>query len=81
MPVLATVQHRQLFDQVIQIFGIVPDIDLDIMFPHQALTTQPACLLLDLDDVSLACFYHKYRSAMSKLGYAPGICRTRSRKR
>ncbi len=29
--VLATAQHRQMLDQVLSVFGITPDIDLDIM--------------------------------------------------
>lgn len=49
--VLATAQHRQLLDQVLNFFGIEPDIDLNIMRPDQALTTLTARLLLDLDDV------------------------------
>lgn len=52
--VLATAQHRHLLDQVLDFFGIVPDIDLDIMRPNQALTTLTARLLLDLDEVLLA---------------------------
>lgn len=51
MRVLATAQHRHMLDQVNQFFGIEPDIDLDIMRPHQALATLTARLLLDLDDV------------------------------
>lgn len=49
--VLATAQHRNLLDQVLRIFDIEPDIDLNIMRPNQALTTLTARLLLDLDDV------------------------------
>ena len=49
--VLATAQHRQMLDQVMNFFGIVPDIDLNIMRPNQALTTLTARLLLELDDV------------------------------
>lgn len=49
--VLATAQHRNLLDQVLPIFNIKPDIDLDIMRPNQALTTLTARLLLSLDDV------------------------------
>lgn len=49
--VLATAQHRSMLDQVNQFFGIVPDIDLNIMRPNQALTNLTARLLLDLDDV------------------------------
>lgn len=52
--VLATAQHRHLLDQVMKVFDITPDIDLNIMRPNQALTTLTARLLLDLDDVLLA---------------------------
>lgn len=52
--VLATAQHRHLLDQVLQVFEIEPDIDLDIMRPNQGLTTLTARLLLDLDDVLLS---------------------------
>lgn len=52
--VLATAQHRHMLDQVLNFFGIEPDVDLDIMRPNQALTTLTARLLLDLDDVLLA---------------------------
>lgn len=49
--VLATAQHRHMLDQVNEFFGIVPDIDLNIMRPNQALTSLTARLLLELDDV------------------------------
>jgi len=49
--VLATAQHRHMLDQVLRVFGIEPDIDLDIMRPNQALTALTARLLVDLDDV------------------------------
>ena len=49
--VLATAQHRHMLDQVLNLFDIEPDIDLDIMRPNQALTTLTARLLLDMDDV------------------------------
>jgi UDP-N-acetylglucosamine 2-epimerase (non-hydrolysing) len=52
--VLATAQHRHLLDQVMGVFGIDPDIDLNIMRPNQDLTTLTARLLLDLDDVLLS---------------------------
>ncbi len=47
--VLATAQHRQMLDQVLDAFGIRPDRDLDIMQPNQALCTLTARLLLALD--------------------------------
>lgn len=52
--VLATAQHRHMLDQVLDVFDIEPDIDLDIMRPNQALTTLTARLLLNMDDVLLA---------------------------
>lgn len=36
--VCVTAQHRQMLDQVLDLFGIQPDYDLDIMKPGQSLT-------------------------------------------
>jgi UDP-N-acetylglucosamine 2-epimerase (non-hydrolysing) len=36
--VCVTAQHRQMLDQVLELFGIAPDYDLDIMSPGQGLT-------------------------------------------
>lgn len=46
--VLATAQHRHMLDQVLEVFGVQPDIDLDIMRPDQDLVTLTARLLVDL---------------------------------
>jgi UDP-N-acetylglucosamine 2-epimerase (non-hydrolysing) len=35
--VVSTAQHRQMLDQVLNLFGVVPDFDLDIMRPNQSL--------------------------------------------
>ena len=35
--VCVTAQHRQMLDQVLALFEIVPDIDLDVMTPGQDL--------------------------------------------
>lgn len=35
--VVTTGQHREMLDQVIRLFGITPDVDLDIMRPEQSL--------------------------------------------
>jgi UDP-N-acetylglucosamine 2-epimerase (non-hydrolysing) len=35
--VCVTAQHRQMLDQVLTVFGIVPDVDLDLMRPNQNL--------------------------------------------
>ncbi|GHD67434.1 non-hydrolyzing UDP-N-acetylglucosamine 2-epimerase [Jeongeupia chitinilytica] len=49
--VLATAQHRQLLDQVFEIFGIEADIDLDVMRPNQSLPELTSRLLTLLDVV------------------------------
>ena len=43
--VCVTGQHRQMLDQVLHIFDITPDYDLDIMKPNQDLydVTSEAC--------------------------------------
>jgi len=51
--VVATAQHRDLMDQVLSVFGIVPDIDLDIMLPNQSLSMLTSRLLQKLDAVYL----------------------------
>jgi len=35
--VCVTAQHREMLDQVLRVFGIVPDVDLDLMQPNQTL--------------------------------------------
>lgn len=49
--VLATAQHRNLLDQVLDLFTIVPDIDLNIMRPNQSLAPLTARLLLNAEEV------------------------------
>jgi UDP-N-acetylglucosamine 2-epimerase (non-hydrolysing) len=49
--VLATAQHREMADQVLSLFGIVPDIDLDLMRPNQSLAALTARLYERLDCV------------------------------
>lgn len=49
--VVATAQHRGMLDQVLALFGIVPDIDLDVMRPDQGLADLTARLITSLHDV------------------------------
>lgn len=49
--VVATAQHRQMLDQVLSLFGIVPDYDLDIMRPEQDLFSLTSRALLGLRTV------------------------------
>ncbi|WP_068076569.1 non-hydrolyzing UDP-N-acetylglucosamine 2-epimerase [Novosphingobium lentum] len=44
-------QHRGMLDQVLQIAGIVPDHDLDLMRPDQTLDALTAALLVELGKV------------------------------
>jgi len=48
--VIVTAQHRGLLDQVLDIAGIVPDRDLDIMTPNQTLDGLTAKLMLALGE-------------------------------
>lgn len=49
--VCVTAQHRQMLDQVLEAFHIVPDVDLDIMKEHQTLTDITSRVLMGLDGV------------------------------
>lgn len=49
--VCVTAQHRQMLDQVLHIFGITPDYDLDIMKPNQDLYDVTSRVLLGMRDV------------------------------
>ena len=49
--VCATAQHREMLDQVLEIFNIQPDHDLDIMLPGQTLSQLTANVLTRLDQV------------------------------
>jgi len=49
--VCVTAQHRQMLDQVLNIFDISPDFDLDLMKPGQDLSDITANVLLGMRDV------------------------------
>jgi len=49
--VCTTGQHRQMLDPIIEIFGIKPDYDLNIMEPDQTLATITSKTLLGMDGV------------------------------
>ncbi len=48
--VCVTAQHRELLDQVLSVFGVVADKDLDLMEPNQALASLTAKALKGLND-------------------------------
>jgi UDP-N-acetylglucosamine 2-epimerase (non-hydrolysing) len=49
--VCVTAQHRQMLDQVLNLFAIKPDIDLDLMQPDQSLANLTAAIFTNLDPV------------------------------
>lgn len=49
--VCLTGQHRQMLDQVTEIFGVTADYDLNIMRPKQTLTTITSDILLGIESV------------------------------
>jgi UDP-N-acetylglucosamine 2-epimerase (non-hydrolysing) len=49
--VCATAQHRQMLDQVLNLFDITPDFDLNLMKPNQTLAGITAALFTNLDPV------------------------------
>lgn len=49
--VCVTAQHRQMLDQVLNIFNIRPDVDLDLMRPDQSLAETSAAVFTHLEPV------------------------------
>jgi UDP-N-acetylglucosamine 2-epimerase (non-hydrolysing) len=49
--VCVTAQHRQMLDQVLHLFQIKPDVDLDLMRPDQSLAELTAAVFTHLDPV------------------------------
>ena len=49
--VCVTAQHREMLDQVLELFGIQPDFDLDIMKPGQDLTDVTTSILQGMKEV------------------------------
>lgn len=49
--VVVTAQHRQMLDQVLDLFGITPDEDLDVMEPGQTLQGLFSKILMGMCDV------------------------------
>ena len=47
--ILATAQHREMLDQVMGMFGLVADLDLDAMRPNQALPDLTSRLMTGMD--------------------------------
>jgi len=52
--ICVTAQHREMLDQVLDVFDIVADVDLDLMQPRQSLSSLAARVLVGLDPVLAA---------------------------
>lgn len=46
-----TAQHREMLDQVLELFDLVPDYDLNIMKPNQTISMITTNVLLGLDEI------------------------------
>jgi len=51
LKICVTAQHRQMLDQVLDLFSIKPDFDLDLMKPNQGLTDITIGVLTGLGDI------------------------------
>ncbi len=48
--VLVTAQHREMLDQILKVFSIVPDVDLDLMRPGQSLNALAGRVLIGVNE-------------------------------
>lgn len=62
--VAVTAQHRQMLDQVLGVFRVVPDYDLNLMAPSQTLAASSARILAALEPV--------YRECRPDIAYVQG---------
>ena len=49
--VCVTAQHREMLDQVLEVFSVRPDYDLDVMQPRQTLSTITTKILTEIEPV------------------------------
>lgn len=49
--VCVTAQHREMLDQVLEVFDIRPDYDLNVMQPNQTLSTITSKILIGIEEV------------------------------
>ena len=66
--VCVTAQHREMLDQVLDFFEIVPDYDLDLMKPNQSLNQLSANILISMDSVIDAAGLRQAQTDMVGLG-------------
>ncbi|MCK4409245.1 MAG: UDP-N-acetylglucosamine 2-epimerase (non-hydrolyzing), partial [Candidatus Eisenbacteria sp.] len=49
--VCVTAQHREMLDQVLEVFGVTPDVDLDVMTENQSPSQVTGAVLKSLDGI------------------------------
>ncbi len=49
--VCVTAQHREMLDQILEVFDVIPDIDLNLMTPNQSLPGLTAKILEKVDQI------------------------------
>src|SRR5881628_2143186 len=49
-----TGQHRRMLDQMLEVFGLKPDIDLNVMSPNQTLAMTTSTIVREMDRVLAA---------------------------
>lgn len=49
--ICVTAQHREMLDQILKLFAIQPDYDLNLMQPNQSLSQLTACMFSALDPI------------------------------
>ena len=49
-----TAQHRQMLDQVLNVFGVTPEYDLNVMQPGQTLSKSTSAIISQLEPVLTA---------------------------
>src|SRR4051794_17070620 len=49
--VISTGQHRQMLDQVLQVFGVSADLELDVMSHNQTLSSLTCRILTSMDSL------------------------------
>lgn len=56
LQICVTAQHREMLDQVLEIFEIIPDVDLNLMKPNQSLSKLTANIIISIDD-----YFNKFK--------------------
>ena len=70
--VCVTAQHRQMLDQVMEIFGLKADFDLNVMAPNQTLGDVTCKVLKGMEGV-----FAQWKPDMNGIGIGPVYCYSR----